>query len=170
MSAAATRRALLRLVTALERVLDLTLAAMVAAMVGIVIWQVFARYALHRAPGWSEELARYLLVWITTLGAAAVLRGGGHISVSWFVLRLRGRARAAVLALRDLAFAATLLLLVVNGFEYAEVNAAQESAAMEVPMNLVYLGLPLGAALTLVVLALSRLAGEVWLPAEADLL
>lgn len=160
----------LRLAAILERVLDAILAAMVAAMVAIVVWQVFARYALHRAPGWSEELARYLIVWITTLGAAAVLRSGGHISVSWFVTRLHGRRRAVLLGLRDVAFAAILLVLVVSGLDYAEVNAVQQSAALEVPMNLVQMCLPLGAALTLLMLALSRLAGEAWMPAEADML
>lgn len=159
-----------RVAVGLERALDGAIAAMVAAMVVIVVWQVFARYALHRSPGWSEEVARYLLVWIAMIGAAAVLRGGGHVAVGWFVLRLRGPARAVALAVRDLALAVALGVLGVQGVEYAAVNAAQDSAALEVPMAYVQAALPLGAALCGAMLALSRLAGEVWLPAEADLL
>ena len=72
-----------------------------------MVHQVFARYVLERAPSWSEELAGFLMVWLTMLGAAAVLRGGGHISVTVLTDRLPPRLLRIALALRDVVMVAT---------------------------------------------------------------
>ena len=153
------RRIADRTAAALERLLDGLVASMILVMAAAIVWQVFARYVLDRAPGWSEELSRYLMMWVTLLGGAAVLRGGGHIAVTALLDWLPRRAHGPILLLRDLAMAAALAVLLWFGWRYAELNAVQESAALELPKSLVYAALPIGAALTLLLLVLARLAG-----------
>ena len=148
-----------RAATALERLLDALVGAMILVMAVAIIWQVFARYALDAAPGWSEELSRYLMMWVTLLGGAAVLRSGGHIAVTALLDWLPQRAHPAVLVLRDLAMLAALAVLLWFGWRYAELNAVQESAALEIRKSIIYAALPLGAALTMLMLVLARLAG-----------
>lgn len=148
-----------RTATALERLLDALVGAMILVMTVAIIWQVFARYVLDAAPGWSEELSRYLMMWVTLLGGAAVLRSGGHISVTALFDWLPRRMHPALLALRDLAMVAALATLFWYGWGYAAINAVQESAAMEIRKSIIYTALPLGAALTMLMLVLARLAG-----------
>ena len=148
-----------RIAQGIERTLDALLGLGVAVMVLAMIWQVVGRYVFSRAPGWSEELARFLMLWITMLGSAAALRGGGHLAVTSFVDSLRPRARAGVLMLRDAVMLGAAGVLLWWGAGFAQMNGVQESAAMEIPMTIPYGALPLGGALLIVMLALSRLLG-----------
>ena len=144
----------------LERLLDVLMAVALVVMLCSMLYQVFGRYVLDHAPSWSEELSRYLMVWTTMLGSAAVLRSGGHISVTTLTDSLPPSALAVVLALRDLALVATSGVLVWWGIQFSELNGVQESAAMEIPMSIPYAALPVGALLILFVVVLSRLAGR----------
>jgi TRAP-type C4-dicarboxylate transport system permease small subunit len=154
------RRAAGRIAAVLERLLDVLVGAMILVMAATIIWQVFARYVLDAAPGWSEELARFLMIWVTLLGGAAVLRSGGHISVTALLDRVPERLRGPLLAARDLALVAALAVLIRYGWGYAEINAVQESPALEIPKSIIYAALPLGAVLMMLLLVLARLAGR----------
>lgn len=148
-----------RAATLLERTIDVLTGAAVAVMVVAISYQVFGRYVLDRSPSWSEELSRYLMVWLTMLGAAAAVRSGGHIAVTTLIDMLSPRGRSVALALRDVALVCTCGILVWWGFGFAAQNAAQESAAMDIPMSIPYAALPVGAALIALLVLLARLAG-----------
>lgn len=155
-----------RLAARLERLLDGLMAVALVVMLGSMLYQVFGRYVLDHAPSWSEELSRYLMVWLTMLGSSAVLRSGGHISVTTLTDSLSPGALAVVLGLRDAALVATSGILAWWGVLFAEMNGVQESAAMEIPMSIPYAALPVGALLIVVVVLLARLAGRP-IPASA---
>jgi len=143
----------------IERMLDGLLGTAILVMVVSMVWQVIGRYVFSRAPGWTEELSRYLMLWLTMLGSAAALRSGAHLSVTSLVDALPARALAVALALRDAALVGAAGLLVWYGFLFARLNGAQESAAMEIPMSLPYAALPAGGALIIVLVMLARLLG-----------
>jgi TRAP-type C4-dicarboxylate transport system permease small subunit len=115
---------------------------------------------LGRAPGWSEEVARMAIVWLTMIGAGACLRSGTHISVSFLVNALPPRLRQLALWLRDAAILAAVGVLGWSGARYAALNATQDSPALEIPMSIAYSSLSVGAALVALQLALSRIARE----------
>ena len=143
----------------IERTLDLLLGSAIAVMVGSMIWQVIGRYVFNKAPGWSEELARFMMLWLTMLGSAAAVRSGGHLSVTALVDGLGPRALSVVLAFRDAVMVGACGLLAWQGLLFAQLNGAQESAAMEIPMTVPYAAMPAGAALIIVMVVLSRLLG-----------
>jgi TRAP-type C4-dicarboxylate transport system permease small subunit len=143
----------------IERTIDVLLGTAIAVMVCSMIWQVVGRYVFNKAPGWSEELARYLMLWLTMLGAAAALRSGGHLSVTSLVDSLGPRALSVVLAFRDAVMVGACGLLAWQGLLFAQLNGVQESAAMEISMTVPYAALPVGAALILVMVVLARLLG-----------
>lgn len=149
-----------RAATLLERTIDVLTGAAVAVMVVAISYQVFGRYVLDRSPSWSEELSRYLMVWLTMLGAAAAVRGGGHIAVTTLIDMLSPPARRAALALRDVALVGTCGVLTWWGIGFAQLNHTQESAAMDIPMSIPYAALPVGAALITLLVLLARLAGS----------
>lgn len=63
------------------RSLEATAAMVLALMAAVVIYQVGARYLLGRPPSWTEELARYLQVWLVLLAAPVCLARGLHLAV-----------------------------------------------------------------------------------------
>lgn len=151
-----------RLARGLERALDALLAAMLTLLVGSLVWQVFGRYALDAAPGWSEELARFLMVWIAMLGSAVVMRENGHIGVAVLVERLPTAARAVLLAVRDAVVLFVVYVLVAYGLDLARLLSVRLSAAFEVSMALPYAALPVGAALIGLMAVVARLTGSAY--------
>lgn len=143
----------------IERTLDAAALVMLAVMAAATCYQVFGRYVLGRAPAWSEELARYLMVWLTFLGAAAVLRSGGHLTVTALLDRLGPRGVAIVLAVRDVILVGLCLVLAWAALRFALLNAAQDSAAMDIPMLIPNGALAIGFLLIAVQTVLARMAG-----------
>jgi len=142
----------------LERVLDVLMAAALAVMVTIISYQVFGRYVLGKAPSWTEELTRFLLIWMTMLGSAASLRHGGHITVTFLVEMLNPLWQAVFLIARDVFLVAVSGLFMVFGTKFAMLNGAQESAALEIPMMIPYAALPVCGLLILLLVGITRWA------------
>jgi TRAP-type C4-dicarboxylate transport system permease small subunit len=156
-----------RIADAVERLLDALLLAAIAVMVVSICWQVFGRFVLNHSPSWTEEVARFLMAWITLLGSAAVLRRRGHIAVT-FVVELMPRPLAlAVGLLRDLLILVMAGALGWYGYAFAVIGGRRDSAALEIPMFYPYLAIPVGAALIALLLLLSR-AGREELRAGAE--
>lgn len=153
-------RSWLRFAAGVERLLDVLLGAMLLVMVLAIAYQVFGRYVLGQAPSWGEELARYLMVWMTMLGSAAELRNGGHITVTAVADRLPRRWLGLLLTLRDICVCATCGLLVDAGIELASIMHRQSSPAFEIPVSIPYAAQPVGFALILLLVAVARLGRQ----------
>jgi len=151
-------KARLGLALKLERLLDALMAAALTVMVATISYQVFGRYVLGRAPSWTEELTRFLLIWLTMLGSAASLRHGGHITVIFFVERLNPFWQAVCLIIRDVFLVAVSGIFMYFGLRFAMLNGAQESAALEIPMVIPYAALPTCGLLILLIVGITRWA------------
>ncbi|GIX22104.1 MAG: C4-dicarboxylate ABC transporter permease [Gammaproteobacteria bacterium] len=133
-----------------DRVLNGLLAALMAAMVLIVTWQVASRYLLRAPSSFTEEAARFLLIWIGLLGAARAYRAGQHLGLELFTDRLGPAAQRLAARVADacvLTFA--LLVMVVGGSALVHLTwiLDQRSPAMNLPMGAVYSVIPLGGLL-----------------------
>jgi TRAP-type C4-dicarboxylate transport system permease small subunit len=144
----AVRRYILGLDRLIGRLEAALLAAMVAAITAVTFAQVFTRYVIGDPLIWTEEVARYLFVWITLVGAAAAVRSHGHYGLD--VLRYYAPPlRAALGLLTMLVVTAFLALLLYTGIAETRQAALQMSPALQVRMHWAYLALPFGAALAL---------------------
>jgi len=116
-------------------------------MTCIVIVQVFFRYVLNHSLFWSEELARYLLVWLTFLGASVAYYRRMHPSINLFQKRvsksLKKRLRIVVHIL-SLAF---FFIMIWYGAEFAYFVRAQTTPALSLPKWLVFAIIPVSGAL-----------------------
>jgi TRAP-type C4-dicarboxylate transport system permease small subunit len=130
-----------------EKALDAILILMMVVMGSSIFIQVFSRYIVNRPTSWSEELARYLFVWITFLGGAVVIRKRRHVDVSFLTDRLPRRVTAVLYLIADLAVLFFLGALAWAGFGITGVAHRQLSAAMEFPMSFAYGAMPVGAVL-----------------------
>lgn len=79
----------------LVKFLELFLIVAFAALTLDVLWGVFSRYVLGAQSRWTEELAIYLLIWVSLLGASLTYEGKGHLGVDYFVGKLHPDARRA---------------------------------------------------------------------------
>ena len=151
------------LLRSLDWLLDKVTLAILTALLLVVGLQIFSRYVLNHSLFWSEELARYLFIYLVFLGGAMVLRQDRHIQVTAFVDRLPPGIRAAIILSGDLlmlVFAATVL---VESLRLAAMVWTVPTAAMEIPWTLVYLGIASGMAAMVLVLIASlwgRLTGR----------
>ena len=138
----------------MTRIIDRSLAAILVTlmivMVVTVSWQVVTRYLLNSPSSYTEELATYLLIWISLLGAAYALRVRAHLGIDVLVRRLRkDRQRTMRHAAYLVVIVFSLVALVFGGswLVYVTLDLNQLSAAFQVPIGYVYLVLPLSGLL-----------------------
>jgi TRAP-type transport system small permease protein len=93
---------------------DVVVFAVFWALFGVVFLQFFARYVLNDSPGWTEEIARYLLIGVTFIGSVMAMRKGTHIAVEALFKYLGRRARHILLLLVDLTVALFCIFLAIT--------------------------------------------------------
>ncbi|MDY3867741.1 MAG: TRAP transporter small permease [Pyramidobacter sp.] len=120
-----------------------------AAMTVLVFVQVVMRYVFSASLSWSEELARYIFLWLSWLGASYAVKERSHFRVEMFADMLRGSARLRFEYFVLFVWFAFSLVLAWLGTEMLLFLAETEqtSAAMEIPMTLPYASVPVGCAL-----------------------
>ncbi len=142
-----------RLLRGLDRILDRVTLLLLTILLVVVGAQIFARYVLNHSLFWSEELARYLFIYLVFLGAAIVLRREGHIQVSFFVEKFPPLLRRGVAMLADTLLLAFVGIVLIQSVRLAILVWTVPTAALLIPWTFVYLGILLGmAAMVLVML------------------
>ena len=123
--------------------------SMFALQVVVVFAQVIWRFVFNDPFSWSEELARYLQVWIVLLAASVCIYEGSHLAVDYLVHYLPTRHR------RILSLAVTILMmiffgvLIVAGIKMMVTAQSQTSPALHISMSAVYLVFPVAGTLML---------------------
>ena len=126
------------------------LIGLVVIMTVVVFLQVVYRYVLTQPLHWSEELARYLFVWISILGAALGLQKRGHFGMDFFYRMLPDKGRRLLLFMIYLLMGVVILVLLIQGIALVQKTTAQQSPAMEISMGWAYACLPVGGALMVI--------------------
>ena len=148
-----------KLLSFVEGLLDKLLIALFFTMVVAIVWQVVARYFFASPTIWSEELARFLVVWVTMLGSAYVLEHGGHVAVTIFVDMMPAPMRRFFEWVRDLIIIAMAGGLAYYGYGFAISGARRTSTGLGLQMSYAYAAIPIGAALIAFFLLARRIAG-----------
>ena len=78
----------MKLRSLIDSVLEKILISIMSLMVINVLWQVFSRYILSDPSSFTDELARYLMIWLGVLGAAYVAGKGNHVAITYFSEKL----------------------------------------------------------------------------------
>ncbi len=133
-----------------DKVLEWSLIVLMAANVLNVLWQVFTRFILKNPSSFTEELARYLLIWIGLLGAGYVAGRKMHLAIDVLINRLTGRARRLAEYLIEVSiFVFALFVMVFGGIRLVIITLTlnQISAVLRIKLGYVYLVLPLSGLL-----------------------
>src|SRR5215510_7493608 len=116
----------------------------------IVFLQFFTRYVLNDSLAWTEEIARYGLMWVVFIGGAMVTRRNTHIAVELLSHVMKpGPLRSALLAFVDFVKLAFLGLLAFVSWMITARMHFQRMTVFDLPMSYVYAGVALGCFLML---------------------
>ncbi len=114
------------------------------ALAGIVFLQFFTRYILNDSLAWTEEIARYGLMWITFIGGIIVVRKRSHIAVEALLQYLPAGAARYLLAVVDVFKLGFLALLALFAVQIVERMHWQRMVIIDLPMSVVYGGIAVG--------------------------
>ncbi len=129
-----------------DKILNVVVVVCVITMVAVIFLQVIFRFVLNNPLSWTEELARYLFVWITFLGAAICAREKGHIGMDFLVSKLPDNYAKIVEKLGLLLIIAVSVIIMVTSIEIVKMNFGQRSPALKLNMGFVYSAIPIGFA------------------------
>ena len=118
--------------------LSYLIAAALALMVVLVFGNVFMRYAFNSGFTLSEELSRWLFVWLTFMGAVVALRSKSHLGTDMLVGKLGPAGKKICMGLSLLLMLYCLWLLFKGAYEQTVINLTSTSAVMEVSMAWFY--------------------------------
>ncbi|GIQ62638.1 membrane protein [Paenibacillus cisolokensis] len=136
-------------IDAINKVVGIIVGLILAAMSVIIIAQIFSRFLFHSPLTWSEEVARYLMVYMVFLGAPLALRQHRMIAIEVVAESVGAKARKVLKIATMLISIVFFIILLVQGNDMMGIVGRQHSAALGIPMNIPYMAIPIGAALML---------------------
>jgi TRAP-type C4-dicarboxylate transport system permease small subunit len=128
---------------------EIFLVLCIAVMVVVIFMQVLMRYAFNNSLYWSEELARFLFVWVSWIGISLGQKKGEHIVITLVADRFKGKANAIFLAIGNVFTLAILVVLFIKGVEVTDkiASIATTTAALHIDKWLMYLPVPISCFL-----------------------
>ena len=133
-----------------DKVLEWLLVVIMGVSVINVLWQVFTRFVIKHPSTYTEELARFLLIWVALFGASYAVSKRLHLAIDYFTLKFTGKTKLYSRLFIDLCvFAFALFAMAVGGIHLVTLTLALEqvSAALQIKLGYVYLVVPLSGLL-----------------------
>lgn len=158
-----------RIIRILDVILRNALVALVLALVLSVSWQVISRYIFAAPSSWTEEVARFLMIWVGLLGAAYAFRTGAHLGLDILPSKLAGRSAQVLKVITMLVvvlFSLTVLIMGGGSLVALTWELRQHSAVLGLPIAFVYSVIPLAGVL-ICVYAIAAATGDSLAEAEA---
>lgn len=135
----------------LNRISEILMTVLVTVMILAVCWQVFARYVLNDPSGFTEELLRYALIWLTMVGGAYAYGKDKHMSVTIAVRKLSPSKKMKLRLIIDVTVIVLASLVMIYGGMMVTLNAVgQISAALGMPMPFLYLSLVVSGVMMII--------------------
>ncbi len=129
----------------LDRFLEYSVVILLSVMLFSVLWGVATRYIFADQSSWTDELARFMLIWVSIVGATYVSSKNQHITIDLLPKQMKEESKLWL----DVFVSVIIILFVVavfliGGFRYVYISfyLGQKSAALEIPMGFVYGVLP----------------------------
>ncbi|MEW4925201.1 TRAP transporter small permease [Algibacter sp. 2305UL17-15] len=135
------------------RIMEIILVSIFGLLVIDVLGQVFSRYILNTSFAFTEELARFSLIWLSILGAAYLNGKREHLSMDFLYQKFSARTKKKVSLFIELCiFLFALIVMVIGGFNlvYTTLHLEQLSGTLRIPLGYIYAILPVSGLLIMV--------------------
>jgi len=140
-------KAIIKGIDIVNKLVGYIVGLMLMVMSILVIVQIISRFVVDVPIHWTEELARYLMIYTVFFGAALALRHHKLIAVEVIAENIKPKARKILKIAVMLITIVFMLILTVKGFEMMPIVGKQTSSAMGMPMSMAYMAIPVGAML-----------------------
>ena len=133
-----------------NKIIERFLVLILVGMVLNVIWQVFTRFFTSSPSAFTNELARYLMIWLGVLGAAYISGKQEHVAIDFFVKKLNNSLRRFIdrfVLLSILSFAFFVIIIGGINLVYITLKLEQYSPSLQIPLALVYSIIPISGLL-----------------------
>ncbi len=133
-----------------NKIIEKFLVLILLGMVLNVIWQVFTRFFTSSPSAFTNELARYLMIWLGILGAAYISGKQEHVAIDFFVKKLNNSLRRFIdrfVLLSILSFAFFVMIIGGINLVYITLKLEQYSPSLQIPLALVYSIIPISGLL-----------------------
>lgn len=142
-----------KLIAIIDKFLEWFMVTLMAVLVVDVTWQVISRYLLGEASSFSEEVARYLLIWIGLLGSAYAYRRKMHLAFDLFTDKATGKVKYWMeLVIHSFVIFFSVIVLIFGGWYLVQLTweLNQLSASLQISLAYVYFALPLSGVLIVI--------------------
>jgi TRAP-type C4-dicarboxylate transport system permease small subunit len=129
--------------------IKVVLGVLLSAMIMLVFMNVIFRYFLNNAIAWSEEISRFMMIWVSFLGANIAFVKNEHLGLDLLVRALPKKAAQALVVVADLLVLFAISFIVLGGTSLAQqtLESGWTSPATETPYGLIYLVVPFSGIL-----------------------
>ena len=130
----------------IDKILEIFLISILSILVLDVLWQVASRYLLADPSKFTDEIAGFLLIWVSLFGAAYVSGKNQHLAINILANKLHGQKRKILqVAIHTIIVLFAVFVFLIGGtwLVYTRFHLGQISPALELPLGYVYLVLPL---------------------------
>lgn len=134
---------------ALRQPLETAICGLLIAMTIVVFSQVIARYVLQAPLSWSEELARFLLIWLSMLSAAYAFKTKSHFALRLLVGKLSAAAQRAMSLFVHLIVVLFFSVLLYFSIIFVIGVKGHTAPALQISMQIPYSSIVVGCALIL---------------------
>lgn len=134
----------------LNVLLEWTVVVLLSVMLLSVLWGVLTRYIFADQSTWTDELARFMLIWVSILGAAYVSGKNAHIAIDLLPATFSQKKKLLLDIMTSVIISIfVFVIFLIGGLRYIYISfkLGQTSAALEIPMGYVYLVLPLSGVI-----------------------
>jgi TRAP-type C4-dicarboxylate transport system permease small subunit len=135
----------------LNKCIEYLLVVIFGLLVIDVVWQVVSRYIVGQSSSFTEEFARFSLIWLTVLGAAYINgQEEGHLSMDFLLNKLptkKRKGRQKVIQVLMAVFALIVMVIGGGNLVYTTLSLGQTSSALHLPLGYVYAIVPLSGLL-----------------------
>lgn len=133
----------------IDRCLFILLFIIITSILTCICLQVFSRYLLKHPFVFTEELVRFLLIWLGLLGASYTFGTRGHIALTLILDKFKGNIKKIVNTLIDiLVLVFSILVLIIGGFKLILITQTQLSSVLTIPIWWVYIVAPISGIMT----------------------
>ena len=130
----------------LDKIIELLLVSILSAMVINVLWQIITRYFSASPSSFSDELARYLMIWLGLIGSAYVSGKKEHVSIDYFLKKLNHKKRVilnSIIGFIILFFAFFVMIIGGGHLVFVTIKLEQLSPSLQIPLGFVYSVIPI---------------------------
>jgi TRAP-type C4-dicarboxylate transport system permease small subunit len=116
--------------------------------------QISFRYVFKISAPWTEEAARYLMIWMALLAAGLAFKNGEHFNIDFLTSRLSPRLQASLALWMSLITGLFILSIILWGIPFAKMGFFTIAPGLQITMFLPYLAVPAGGVIMLLNLIL----------------